>query len=255
MITDKTIVDVSTWQGNIDDDVMLSRDVIAMIIRLGSITATTGACYTDYLFYENHAKFAHEIPCGYYWYFRPKWSGKKQAEFVVKILQEENITPNLPIFLDVESNNANISMTRFASEIIAFATVITNAGYRFGIYTRGYFWNDNVGTINNASEIPLWIARYSLIAVHPWANNLLSPLRPYPWKDFCLWQWSADGNHLGKFYGCDCDSIDLNRANFETVEDFYKWANWKQDQEPAGCLPIGETLDKIIEFVQSLKEK
>ena len=232
----ENIPDVSRWQGNIDEDVMLSRGIPGLNIRLGSINKSTGECYTDYLFYENHAKFAHEVPCGYYWYFRPKWGGKKQAEFVIKILREESIIPNMPIWLDVECNG--VSLSEFAKQISAFRNTIRAADYKYGTYTRGYFWNDYVGIIPEISEDPLWIARYSESAVHPWNNNILSKLRPYPWQYFTLWQWSADGNGMGDYYGCDCDDLDLNRGNFVTLEEFHKWANWKQEDptEPPGCL-------------------
>jgi len=247
----ENIVDVSRWQGNIDADVMLSKGINGMVIRLGSINSVTGIPYTDYLFYENVAKFAHEVPCGYYWYFRPCWSGKVQAEFVIDELQKEGINPNLPVFADVESNVKGVSSSLFEDRLNYFLATITRAGYNAGIYTRGYFWNDHIGLGAWAAEYPLWVARYHLTATHPWNNGFYSKLRPQPWFDYEMWQWSADGNGLGREYGCDCDSIDLNRANFETLEEYYSFANWRPQNVIS---PLNEKLDRIIEFIETQKE-
>lgn len=244
----ETMVDVSRWQGNIDEDVMLSRNPLAMVIRLGSINSS-GVPYSDYLVYENASKFGGDIPLGFYWYFRPEQSGQVQAEFAAKVLNEIHtdfgVVSHLPIFVDVESNDKHVSFGRFVLEITAFVYKLSDFGYSPGVYTRGYFWNDNLGNLESMSHLPLWVARYSSTATHPWDGNPVSYLRPLPWADWVYWQWSADGNGLGEYYGCDSDSIDLNRLNFDSVAAFYKSIRWNQE-------PVTES--RICHFVRLIRD-
>jgi len=229
------IVDVSHWQGNIDEYVMLSKNILGLIIRIGSIDKTTGECYTDYLFEENVSKFYGEVPIGGYWYFRPNFDGIKQAKYVIErakeIKSDFGAEFHLPINVDVENNDAKMSPAFFGKRLDDFLYTLLNADYFVGIYTRGYFWNDNVGTNSRlASSLPLNVARYNNSITHPWENDSYSPLRPTSWTNWDLWQWSADGNGLGKFYGCMSSAVDLNRGNFSSVSAYHKWINWKQEQ-------------------------
>jgi len=115
------VLDISRWQGNIDTDVMLASDVKGLMIRLGSIDYN--GPYEDHLFRENHAKFDHELPCGYYWYFRPEYGGRRQSEFVVDRLVELDIGPRLVISPDIESNDKGISKAEYWYELSEFIDV------------------------------------------------------------------------------------------------------------------------------------
>ena len=207
------ILDISRWQGNIDADVMLASDAWGLMIRMGSIDYN--GPYEDYLFRENHAKFDHELPCGYYWFFKPEYSGVRQAEYVVGLLKELQIRLILPMAPDVESNYNNVSKAEYWYELSEFIRVLIANGYlKLADYTRGIFWNDNLGNPPNANKQLLWIARYNSYITHPWEDCC----KPLSWDDYWMWQYSADGNGLGEKYGCDCDSVDMNRVNMTEEE-------------------------------------
>ena len=240
------ILDVSRWQGNIDADVMLASDVRGLIIRLGSIDYN--GPYEDYLFRENHAKFDHALPCGYYWYFRPEYSGVRQGEYIVARLNELQIKPRLPIVTDVEENVKLLSKAEFWYELLSCINVLINNGYEnVADYTRGIFWNDNLGNPVGASEHKLGIARYSAILTHPWGDH--DRYRPLPWNDYWWWQKSADGNGLGPTYGCDSNDVDYGVVNMTESE----WKIYTEEDVPAvswKCLlgdflvQLGESLGK-----------
>lgn len=211
------ILDVSRWQGNIDEKVMLSSNVRGLIIRLGSIDYN--GPYEDFLFRENHAKFEDELPCGYYWYFRPEYSGVRQGEYVVERLDELKIPLRLPMVPDVEENAKSLSKAEFWYELLSFINVFIENGYtKIADYTRGWFWNENLGNPAGASDQLLGIARYSTVLTHPWGDS--DKFRPLPWNDWWWWQKSADGNGLGPVYGCDSDDVDYGLVNM--TEDEWK---------------------------------
>ena len=239
------ILDVSRWQGNIDSDVMLASDALGLMIRMGSIDYN--GPYEDYLFRENHAKFNHELPCGYYWFFRPEYSGARQAEFVVGLLKELQIRIILPMAADVESNYKTVSKAEYWYELSEFLRVLIANGYlKLADYTRGIFWNDNLGNPEGAGDQLLWIARYNSYITHPWEDCC----KPLPWEDYWMWQYSADGNGLGETYGCDCDSVDMNRVNMTE----YEWKIFTEQYVPQ--VPFLCTIGNLlVELGTALKEK
>ena len=240
------VLDISRWQGNISAEVLLASDARGLMIRLGSIDYN--GPYEDYLFRENDAKFDRELPCGYYWFFRPEYGGRRQGEYVVERLVELNINPRLPVAIDVEQNLQNVSSAEFWYEISEFVKVLRDNGFfKLAIYTRGLFWNANLGMIVDAAQLLLWIARYNSWISHPWEDCC----KPFPWEEYWGWQWSADGNGLGDEYGCDSDSVDLNKINMtETERKIYTAEDVEPD--PSLLCRIGHLLGELSTV---LKEK
>jgi len=240
------LFDISFWQGNVDKEEMLAV-ARGLIIRLGSINKDTGACYEDYLFRENNAKFDHEIPCGYYFYFRPKFSGLLQAQFVANLLLELEIPLRLPMVIDVEDNSTGLSQSKIQYEVLAFLQHLKSVGFtNLAIYTRGSFWNTNVGNPVWAKNYKLWVAMYSDTATHPW-NGYPEYYHPESWDDYWMWQWSQ--TYDGKPLGCE-GALDANRCNVSEDE----WDNYiGYFEEPSSFLcTIGNLL---VELGTALKEK
>jgi len=120
------------------------------------------------------------------------------------------------------------------------------------IYTRGTFWNPNVGNPIWASDYLLWAARYSNTLTGPWSDGRY---RPLPWNMWAFWQWSADKNGRGAEFGAESRDIDLNRFN-GSLSEFYRWCGWQQDEpepepkpEPCGCC---EAVKQIYDIVKDL---
>lgn len=222
------IIDVSKWQREINASKMLGAGTLGMYIKAGGTDKYNGASYTDRRFRENAGKFSSRVPCGYYYFFYPHFDGVKQAKYFCNLLK--SVKWNLPPAVDVEQNPRNASRSRFQTELKQFIdTVEDQLNVKPVIYTRGFFWNDNVGSPAWAANYKLWIARYGEHLQHPWDNNPNTKLRPRPWTDFWLWQYSADKNRRGTEFGVATHGIDINKANM-TLEEFYEFANWNQEE-------------------------
>lgn len=238
------IVDVSKWQGDINKQKMLAAKPLGIIIRAGSINHTTGECYEDYQFRNNARKFNGEIPCGYYWYFRPEHSATIQASYFSNLLKEVQV--DLDPWADTESNDGHVSMGTFQTNLNTFLFVTDSMlDVDSVIYTRGSFWNPHVGNPAWAKERRLCIAMYSDTAQHPW-NGFPSYYRPAPWNDFLLWQYSADGNGRGAEFGAESSAIDINRYN-GTLAQFHKDANWNQSAPATRLCVVLGLLKRIVD--------
>lgn len=223
------VIDVSNWQRDINVSKMLATGTRAMYIKAGGTDKNNGAGYTDWRFRKNAEKFSQKIPCGYYFFFYPHFDGVKQAQYFCNLLN--SVKWNLPPAIDIESNPRNVSQRRFQQEIKDFVdTVKSTLNVNCVIYTRAMFWNTNVGNPAWAGEHKLWIARYGEALEHPWDNKPNSRIRPLPWKDYWMWQYSADKNRRGKEFGVATSGIDINRINMEP-DEFFEFANWEAHEE------------------------
>ena len=238
------IVDVSRWQGDINVSKMLKSGTKALYIKAGGTDKNNGASYTDGRFRENAQKFSEIVPCGYYYFFYPHFDGAKQANYFCNLLK--SVKWNLPPAIDIESNPQNVGWGHFQHQIKKFLdTVQSQLNQKCVIYTRAMFWNANVGKPAWASDYKLWLARYGEDLQHPWNNNPNSNLRPRPWTDYWLWQYSADKNGLGKEFGVDTFGIDINRVNM-TEEEFYTFAKWEKDGQDIE-VPVEDVEEEIPE--------
>jgi len=220
-------VDVSHWQAK--------RDVVPVIhmdwakckeagakfafIRSGSINANTGICYEDFEF-DYNSEVAHEyMPVGYFWYWRPQFSGLLQANYFCDLIETKNW--RIPPWADIEAPLSGMSKNQATDRLEEFVEQI---GYRIGypaIYTRGYYWNDNIDYRQLWGSLDLAIARYTALP-EPWGNpGDEDKLRPRDWNDWLFWQWSADRppNGRGAEFGAQSNSIDLDYFN-GTQDDF-----------------------------------
>ncbi len=224
------VIDVSSWQRDINVSKMLGQGTKAMYIKAGGTDKNNGASYTDWRFRENAKKFSEKVPVGYYYFFYPHFDGAKQARYFVNLLN--SVKWNLPPAIDIEQNPRNVSQRRFQQEIKDFVGYVERKlNVKCVIYTRAMFWNSNVGNPSWAGEHKLWLALYNEHIDHPWDDKPNSRLRPRPWDDWWLWQYSADSNGKGKAFGTATSGIDINRVNM-SEDEFYKFAKWQQPETP-----------------------
>ena len=209
------VLDFSYYQGDMNKQKTLRDNVKGIYFKCGAHYWGSLQPFTDVQFENNYEKFHGERPLGSYYFYYPHISGIKQAEHFLRIT--DNKIWEYPLCVDVEDNPYGTSQReydyqlRLCMEFLDARTDMTPA-----IYTRGMFWNWNIGEAEWASKYPLMIALYNQSLSHPWNNELDSRYRPFPWKTYWLWQISADSppNHLGSYYGCvGSDSIDINRIN------------------------------------------
>lgn len=112
-----------------------------------------------------------------------------------------------------------------------------------GIYTRILWWNLYVAPASWAMNYLLWAARWADWLTGPWSDGKYVPR---DWNDWAEWQYSADGNGLGYYYGVQSNSIDLDRFNgtWEQFLEFYGLIE-KPDPEPHTHPEIQDQLDAI----------
>lgn len=223
------ILDISHWQGDMDAQKAIAAGAKGVYVKAGGVNKDYGSNYTDEQWDENAGKFPSLIPTGYYWYFHPHWSGTKQAIYFADLLKR--CEWKLPPAVDVENNITGVSKAVFQKELKSFLDTLGELLFLANqvIYTRGLFWNENVGNPAWASERLLWIARYSTTLNHPWEDD--DKYRPAPWENFWLWQWSSDGNRQGHRFGAkDSHDIDLNYCTM-TEEEFLAFAQWEHRQK------------------------
>lgn len=171
-------IDVSARQGKIDWPTVANYGMDFAILRI-----TEKGNVIDGQFENNFAGcMDHGIPVGVYKYSYAMSVSeiKKEADRVVEALDGRKL--QFPVFLDLEyENQRNLSKSTLDTMIKTFWSVVTAAGYKFGIYSN-LDWIENV--LPDVSKYDIWVARYP-------ANDdgwLQERLRP----DFGVgWQYSS----------------------------------------------------------------
>ena len=149
-------IDVSAWQGEID---WKTVDDYGMGFAILRITEKGNA--RDSQFENNYAGcIQHGIPVGVYKYSYALTVAEiqQEAEKVVDVLDGRPL--DFPVWLDLEwSEQRALSESALTTLIKTFWSVITAAGYKFGIYCN-MDWYDNVIPDALKDKYDFWIARY-----------------------------------------------------------------------------------------------
>ncbi|CDC37414.1 glycosyl hydrolase family 25 [Clostridium sp. CAG:352] len=128
------LIDVSTWNGNIDWDKVYKSGVRYAMIR--SSFGVENPNQIDNKFVrniENAIKVG--IKCGiyHYSYARSVAEAKKEADFCLKTIKNYKI--DLPVAFDIEdSSQTNLGKDALTSIVIAFCDRIKSAGYMPMLY-------------------------------------------------------------------------------------------------------------------------
>lgn len=210
--------DVSKWQGVMNWEQFVAAGAKFVFIRVGSINSVTGAVYMDDQFPRNREEaIKHLDYVGAYFYGRPNFDPILQANFFGDLYNSGEFT--LPPVLDVEVDGDR-TPEQVAQWVEAFTIRLYEKTGVFPeiIYTRAEFWNSSVADRAIWESKVLWIARYKSGIEYPWGNPTdQSWLTPRDWPDketdWYFWQFSADNNGLGKTFGAESESIDLNYFN------------------------------------------
>ena len=173
-------IDVSAWQGHIDWKTVADYGMGFAILRI-----TEKGNKVDSQFENNYSGcIQNGIPVGVYKYSYALSVAEiqQEAEKIIDVLDERSL--DFPIFLDLEwSKQRELSESALTTMIKTFWSVVTAAGYKFGIYCN-VDWYENVIPDTLKNKYDFWIARY------PANDNgtLQERLRP----DFGVgWQYSS----------------------------------------------------------------
>jgi lysozyme len=205
-------VDVSKWQGDMNWEKCAEAGAKFAFIRAGSITLTTGACYTDYHFLRNASLAPDHLPVGYYWYWRPNHDPVKQADYFCDLIEDEE--QSLPPVIDMETSGGLTARLVTESAVAFIAKVYDRLKVWPIVYSRGYWLNRYTISHPIWNECDLWAARYKSTLTEPWSDGYAVPR---DWDTWTFWQYIANSNRAVEFGGegppGGDDDIDLNWFN------------------------------------------
>ena len=206
------IIDVSTWQGNIDWSKVKADGVQGAIIRAGFGKV---ASQKDNKFERNYTNAkAVGMPIGAYWYSYATSvaDAKKEAEVCLSILKGKQF--EYPIYYDLEDR----SMTGCGKSVLTqiattFCEALENAGYFVGIYSNPN-WLKNYLDYNTIKKYTLWLAHWGVSE---------------PSYECGLWQYSSSGSVSGISGRVD---MDWGYQDFPTTIKNGKFNGFGEAAEP-----------------------
>ena len=181
-------IDVSKWQGEIDW-AKVANDPAGIefaIIRCGNRYSKTGDIVEDPYFRENiEGAIKNGIKVGVYFYSQAitKAEAVEEASAALELVKGYNL--QLPIYIDTESSGgrADALTKQERTEILkTFCEVVKNAGYKPGVYSGAYWYNNNV-IVSEIEQYHIWVAQY---------NDELTYKGRYD-----IWQYTSSGSVAG----------------------------------------------------------
>ncbi len=163
----KSVIDISSWQGDIDFDKLKESNVVdAVIVRVGYGTSINSKCGLDKKFERNISELNRlGIPYGIYiyGYAQNEYAANIEANFVYDMIQKYNVKLYYPVFYDAEIrtyNGVNYTKSLYTKVINAFSNDLENKGIKTGVYGNLYMLTK--GSLNDLSirNKPIWVAQY-----------------------------------------------------------------------------------------------
>ena len=221
-------IDVSVHQGKVD-----FAKAKAAGARFVYVRASLADTYDDPRFIEHiQGARAAGLPCGAYHVVAPDRSASAQISNFLSLVDQVEL--QLPPVLDCELDRKQSVATITANIRNCIVALHKERELRPIIYTAKYWWQDHVSRNTTWQLYSLWIAQYNAI--------IKQPALPIDWKDWLIWQWSADGNLRGAEFGAQSKSIDLNRFNGDEAA-FLAWSG--QVTPPPPTLTLEQRVERI----------
>lgn len=201
-MADKTILDISRWQGRIDwDKVKASGKIDGVMLKTVStnskLSKRKDGLYIDPTFERNYAECKRVgLPVGVYYYTYATDKEMADAELALLKTALTGKTFELPISVDVEDNKIKKLSTRALTDLAAYAlATVERWGLYAMLYTGLYFGRDNLYMTGEALKpYDVWLAAYR-------------SKKPAPGWPFGMWQYTRKG----KIPGVSGD-VDLSHA-------------------------------------------
>lgn len=195
-------IDVSYYQGRIDWSLVKAMREDSVHITFAFIKATEGVVIVDPYFQRNWREAPKAgIICGAYHYFRPKVSGKWQANFFLQNVKTEK--GDLPMAVDAEELNG-VAPEVMRRELKAFLKQVqTKTRIKPIIYSGLKFYQDNLQ--GYFDDYPLWIAHY-----HQPKLNIGN-------TRWAFWQHSDKAKVNGTFHVTDFDAFNGDSLAFQKL--------------------------------------
>ena len=188
-------IDISQFQ-TVTSWNSVANSVDFVIIRVGTTTGLNNDNFRKDTKFESHYEGARNagIPVGIYYYSGANTlSGfQKNANECVEYLNGKSV--DYPVYLDVEQSSGQMSLGKstLTSYILSALNIISNAGYKAGVYANQDWFNNYVdgAAIRNAGY-STWLARY------PSAKYAVDPSGYDYSSNYDIWQYSSVGQVSG----------------------------------------------------------
>lgn len=195
-------IDVSKHNGNINFEKVKQSGIDFVILRIGYRGYLDGSLKIDPTFIENYIKAKKRgLYIGGYFFSqaKDKNEGIAEREYCLKIIKNNNIYFDYPVYIDTEYSNNNhtgradnISISDRTNALFGFCYTMESNGFYTGIY-RSENWLKTKVDYSQLTKYDKWIAKWSF---YPPATNLFS---------YNMWQYSNN-------YKIDGTRFDISRA-------------------------------------------
>lgn len=204
--------DLSKWDGAVDPSKSVKPiDFVIQRVAYGN--------QPDSLLEQTYAS-TYTIPiCGAYQYFLSGIDWKLQADYLIALTHPKRYQFYV---CDFESTN-NVMGATFAQNCVNWLDYVAmQTNKPVLVYTNVSLFDTYLGKYApQINRHKLWIAQWPYITPNPQTANPKIPLTRYP-PDWSIWQYSADGNGMGIYYGVTAANVDLDVFN-GTVADMRLW--------------------------------
>ena len=155
------VIDISKFQGEIDWNKLSAQNIDAVILRLGFRGTVSKVMYYDEKFLEFYNKAIENgfhVGCYFYSGATTVTEAREEADFMIDIIRNNNLTFDMPVYWDVEDD---VIRDTGSDNIIAmteeFFTVMDEGNLYSGVYTSSN-WMLDYYTPEIFSGHSLWVA-------------------------------------------------------------------------------------------------
>ena len=225
----ETLIDVSTWQGDIDWVKVANSGIHYAMIR--SSFGVENPNQVDNKFVRNITKAtAAGVKCGVYHYSYAKSVSEavEEAEFCLKTIKGYDV--KLPVAFDIEDNSQIfLGKTTLTAIVMAFCNKIKSAGYTPMVYSNPAWLNNYLDKDALMDAYDIWLAQWEVSK---------------PCYDCAIWQYSEKGsvpgisgtvdmNYLYKEYDSSEKPSTGNSTNKQPVDI-------NADKKPVSSFKVGD---------------
>lgn len=190
--TKMKVIDISTFQRNVDYQKVKDGGIQGAIIRLGYSGSVNKDLAIDEMFETHYKGFTNVgLPIGVYFFSRAttREEAIKEAQFTLKHIANKDL--QLPIYWDTEDTvyQSKASKQALTDSAMAYCSTIQKEGYEVGIYGSMSWLENKLDMLQLNDRFLTWIARYV-------------PICDYRYKYEC-WQYTSQGVVYGINGDCD----------------------------------------------------
>jgi lysozyme len=192
-MSDPTVVDLSSYQANVDFEALKASGVLAVILK-----CTEGTTIMDKTFPEKRQAAADAgMPCASYHYLHHGNVAEQMAWYINCLSPQSGER----LCIDYEASDCTIDDLHEAVAALMFFNYLNGADLQITVYS-GHLLKDQLGTTHDpllAENTSLWLAQYT-------TGSPSWPSGTYP--TWSLWQYT-DNAEVGGYDG----PVDGNRFN------------------------------------------